>query len=174
MKKFFLSALVFTFIAVSVSAQSEGSKFPEIKFKTIDGESLTTKDLKGKVVFYNFYFAFCQPCLAEKEGLKELYETFASDDVLFVAITFDNNEIIRQFQTTHGMRFKTISIGMNEIARHFGVRQFPVNFLVGIDGTIVKKKMGTISIDTANQEILAEFSPVIESELQKLKSKIKK
>ena len=84
-----------------------------------------------------------------------------------LSITFDRNETIKQFQTTHGMRFKAVSIGMNEIARRFGVRKFPVNFLVGVDGTIVKKKDGVESIDTANQEILAEFSPVIQSELQK-------
>ena len=169
--KVFLNVLVFTVITASVSAQSEGSKFPNIMDKTIDNEMLKTKDLKGKVVFYNFYFAFCQPCIAEKEGLKKLYETFVSDDVLFVSITFDSNEIIRQFQATHGMQFKTVSLGMNEIARRFGVRQFPVNFLVGVDGTIMKKKMGIDSIETANQEIFAEISPVIQSELQKIKSK---
>jgi len=171
MKKSLLTVFVLTVISVSTLAQSIGSKFPNMEDKTIDNELLTTKKLKGKVVFYNFYFAFCQPCIAEKEGLKELYETYASDDVLFVSITFDNSEIIKQFQTTHGMRFKAISISLNEIARRFGVRQFPVNFLVGADGTIVMKKDGIESTDTANQEILAEFSPVIQSELQKLVSK---
>ena len=68
----------------------EGSIFPEIMYKTIDGEMLKTNELKGKIVFYNFSFAICQPCIAQKEGLKKLYEAFASDDVLFVTITFDN------------------------------------------------------------------------------------
>ena len=79
-----MNVLVSTVISVSTLAQSIGSKFLNMMDKTIDDELLTTKNLKGKVVFYNFYFAFCQPCIAEKEGLKELYETFASDDVLFV------------------------------------------------------------------------------------------
>jgi len=99
-----------------------------------------------------------------------LYEKFASDDVLFISITFDNNESIRQFQATYGMRFKIISIDSNEIERRFGVSQYPINFLVGINGSIVKMTKGIKSFDTANQELLAEFSPAIQSELQKLKS----
>jgi len=173
MKRFFLSVVVFTIIVVSTTAQvlSEGSTFPEVMFKTIDGELLKTENFKGKkVVFYNFYFALCQPCIAQKDGLNELYEMFACDDVLFISVTFDRNESIRQFQATYGMGFKITSIGSSEIERHFGVSMYPVNFLVGIDGTIVKKKMGIQSFDTAKQEVLAEFSPAIQSELQKLKS----
>ena len=52
----------------------EGDIFPEIMFRTIDDEILKTEDLKGKLVFYNFYFAACPPCIAQKDGLNELYE----------------------------------------------------------------------------------------------------
>ena len=70
----------------------EGDNFPEIMFKTIDGELLKTGDLKGKLVFYNFYFAACPPCIAQKGGLNELYEIFhTNDDVVFISVTFDNN-----------------------------------------------------------------------------------
>ena len=172
MKRIFLSVFVFASLAVSATAQmlSEGSNFPEIMLKTIDGELLKTEDLKGKVVFYNFYFAMCQPCIAQKEGLNELYETFASDNVLFIAITFDSNEQIKWFQETYRMRFKIISIDVKEIERRFEVSQYPVNLLVDVNGNIVKMKKGTKSLDTAKQELLDEFSPAIQSELQKLKS----
>jgi hypothetical protein len=55
--------------------------------------------------------------------------------------------------------------------RHFGVTGYPTNYLVGIDGTIIKKKTGAKSLKTASKEVLNEFSPAIKSELQKLKSK---
>jgi len=171
MKRLFLSVYVFATLVVSATSQilSEGMKFPEIMLASIDGDTLKAEDLKGKVVFYNFYFAICQPCIAQKEGLNELYETFAGDDVLFIAITFDGYEQIKWIRETHGMRFKIVSIYSDEIERHFGVRNYPTNFLVGIDGRILKMKRGIKSFETANQEILDEFSPAIQSELQKLK-----
>jgi len=158
---------------------SEGSIFPEIMYKTIDGEMLKTEELKGKIVFYNFSFALCQPCIAQKEGLKKLYEAFASDDVLFVTITFDNassfietNKITavqnEYIQTMYDMRFKIVSIDGDEIERRFKINGYPTNFLVGINGNIVKMKRGTQSFDTATQELLVEFSPAIQSELQKI------
>ena len=158
---------------------SEGSIFPEIMYKTIDGEMLKTQELKGKIVFYNFSFALCQPCIAQKEGLKKLYEAYASDDVLFVTITFDNvssfietNRLVtvqsEYIQSMYDMRFKIISIDGDEIGRRFRINGYPTNFLVGINGNIVKMKRGIKSFDTATQELLAEFLPAIQSELQKI------
>ena len=160
---------------------SEGGIFPEIMEKTIDGEMLKTEELKGKIVFYNFSFAVCKPCIAQKEGLNKLYETYASDDVLFVTITFDNvSPFIKSnglataqseyIQAMHDMRFKIVSVDADEIERRFNINSYPTNFLVGVDGNIVKMKTGIKSFETATQELLAEFSPTIQSELQKLNS----
>ena len=183
MKSFFLSILVFTVLTVSVSAQiqiisendmlSKGDTLPEMILTTIDGESLKTEDLKGKVVFYNFYFKACAPCVAQKEGLNKLYEIFASDDVLFIAITFDKEADVRNFQREYKSLFKIVSISNKEIQQLFGPLPYPANILVGTDGKIAKCKFGcrTSDKDLATQDILAEFSPIIQSELQKLKSK---
>ena len=135
---FTLFCLVFLVLPSASQRLSEGDIFPEIIFETIDGELLKTEDLKGKVVFYNFYFAACPPCIAQKDGLNELYRRFqANVDVVFISITFDSYETIKQFQNVHNISFKIVSTNRNEIYRFTG--SYPTNFLVGVDGKIVLK-----------------------------------
>ena len=171
MKSIFLSVLVFATIAVSATAQkrfsqlSEGDIFPEIMFKTIDGELLKTENLSGKIVFYNFYFAACAPCIAQKNVLNELYEKFhINDDVIFISITHDNYEITRQFRDIHKIEFKIVSMNREE-RNQFAVSAWPTNILVGIDGKIVLKMVGGYNYQTRNK-----FSSAIQSEIKKSKS----
>ena len=148
----------------------EGDKFPEIVLKTIDGEVLKTEDLKGKVVFYNFYFAACPPCIAQKGGLNELYEMFhANDDVVFISVTFDNKATIEQFRKRYDVQFKIVSINRRKMSQF--LYGYPTNFLVDMDGKIVLiRGSGNIDATKAKERLLAEFSPAIQNELRKLKS----
>jgi peroxiredoxin len=144
---------------------SEGDIFPEIMFTTIDGELLKTENLSGKVVFYNFYFAACAPCIAQKKVLNELYEKFhVNDDVVFISLTFDNYETTKRFRDIHGIKFKIIITNREEKNR-FAVSAWPTNILVGIDGKIALKMVGGRNNQTRNK-----FSSAILSELQKIKS----
>ena len=171
MKRLLFISLVFaTLAAVSATAQdrfsriSEGDTFPEIMFTTIDGELLKSEDLTGKVVFYNFYFAACAPCIAQKSVLNELYDKFHSDDVVFISLTSDNIETTKQFRDRHEVKFKVVSMNREERLQ-FAAGNFPTNILVGSDGKIVLKMTGN-----RENRIRDRFSSAILSELQKLKS----
>ena len=164
MKSLFSILLCFTVTVFPSMAQrlSEGDIFPEVMFRTIDDELLKTEDLKGKVVFYNFYFAACPPCFAQKSGLNELYKMFhTNDEIVFISVTFDSYETIEQFRKKYEMPFKIVSIDMQEVYRF--VRCHPTNFLVGIDGKIVFKMEGGNSRTVRNR-----FSAAIQSELRKI------
>ena len=159
-----------TFACNSATAQkpfyllSEGDIFPEIMFTTIDGELLKTENLSGKIVFYNFYFAACAPCIAQKRVLNELYEKFhINDDVVFISLTFDDYETTKQFRDIHGIKFKIVITNKEERNR-FSVSGWPTNILVGIDGKIVVKMLGGRNSQTRNR-----FSSAIQNEFQKIK-----
>jgi len=174
MKNLFSFLLCFFVLVLPSTAQYnprgplfEGDKFPETMFKTIDGELLKTEDLKGKVVFYHFYFAACPPCNAQNDGLNELYKMFANDDVVFISVTFDNNATIKKFREMHEIRFKIASINRREMSRF--LTGYPTNILVGIDGKIVLiRTSGTIDATYAKKWLLDDFSPAIRRELSKI------
>ncbi|WP_324288506.1 TlpA disulfide reductase family protein [Pedobacter sp. SL55] len=64
----------------------------ELRFKDQDGKIVTLNELKGKVVFLNFWATWCPPCLAEMPSINKLYEQYKnSADVVFILLDADSN-----------------------------------------------------------------------------------
>lgn len=64
----------------------------DLRFKDRHGKVVTLKDLKGKVVFLNFWATWCPPCLAEMPSINKLYEQYKNNkDVIFVMVDADSN-----------------------------------------------------------------------------------
>lgn len=64
----------------------------DLRFKDRQGKIVTLNDLKGKVVFLNFWATWCPPCLAEMPSINKLYEQHKNNkDVIFVMVDADSN-----------------------------------------------------------------------------------
>eukprot|EP00388_Colpodella_angusta_P001385 GDKJ01004437.1.p1 GENE.GDKJ01004437.1~~GDKJ01004437.1.p1 ORF type:complete len:197 (+),score=11.90 GDKJ01004437.1:272-862(+) len=69
-----------------------GTDLTGIKFKTAQGKIVDLGELKGKVVFLNFWATWCPPCLAEMPSVNKLYEQYKTDDeVVFLLVDADND-----------------------------------------------------------------------------------
>jgi len=63
-----------------------------IKFKDVKGNTVDLGDLRGKVVFLNFWATWCPPCLAEMPTINKLYGKFGNDkDIVFILVDADGN-----------------------------------------------------------------------------------
>lgn len=56
------------------------SAAPSFSYFDASGQQMSTADLKGKVVFINFWATWCPPCRAEMPSLNALYNEFKGDD----------------------------------------------------------------------------------------------
>jgi len=60
-------------------------------FSNPDGELISTKTLKGKIVFINFWATWCPPCLAELPSIQNLYNRYKDDKrIVFIMADVDN------------------------------------------------------------------------------------
>jgi thiol-disulfide isomerase/thioredoxin len=61
-------------------------------FRDENGATRSTADLKGKVVFINFWATWCPPCRAEMPDLNDLYNQFRNNEqFVFLFLNEDNN-----------------------------------------------------------------------------------
>jgi len=68
-----------------------------IKFSDAKGNLIDLGDLKGKVIFLNFWATWCPPCRAEIPSLNKLYTQFKNDqDVVFIFADADGDLVKSQ------------------------------------------------------------------------------
>src|SRR5215207_9073862 len=76
----------------------EGATAPQFTVKTLDGETLTSTDLKGKVVVLSFWFIGCPACMEMEPHLNAFRAKFAGNsDVVFLAMTSDPAASVRKY-----------------------------------------------------------------------------
>lgn len=63
-----------------------------IRFTNLKGEATDLNDLKGKVIFLNFWATWCPPCRAEMPSINKLYNQFKNDkNVVFLFVDADSD-----------------------------------------------------------------------------------
>ena len=118
----------------SEKIQSQGTDqvLQNIKFETMDGETLELSSLKGKVVILNFWATWCGPCVGEIPDLNRIQADFAND-VIVVGITREPEEIVSKFMTKNKMSYK-VSCGPKNTERLSGIHVFPTTFILDREG----------------------------------------
>jgi thiol-disulfide isomerase/thioredoxin len=94
-RSFVLSGLLYTGLyhpdiaAISYPAlPKEG----DVRFTDAKGNQVALNELKGKVVFLNFWATWCPPCRAEMPSVNKLYQKYATDQrVVFLLVDADGN-----------------------------------------------------------------------------------
>ncbi len=105
------------------------------------GENFKLSELRGKVVVLNFWFIKCSPCVMEMPDLNEVVSMYAPQDVVFLGITFDSQELVEQFLQTKAFNY-TIIPDANDAISIYGVQSFPTNMVINQQGQIVLKEIG--------------------------------
>ncbi len=108
---------------------------------------------QGRVSVINVFASWCVPCRAEHPFLVEisLSDAVRSGRVQVVGLNYkDDPENARRFLGALGNPFSAVGTDRSgRSAIEWGVYGVPETFLVGKDGTILKKHIGQLTADSA-------------------------
>ncbi len=76
-----------------MASLSAGSPAPEFTLVDMIGQQVSLKDLRGKVVYLDFWASWCGPCRKEMPASHELQDYFSNKEVVFVYISIDDSEV---------------------------------------------------------------------------------
>src|SRR5271157_2313746 len=91
-----------------LEADDRKREHPEFTLKDLSGKTWTFAELRGKVVLVNFWATWCPPCRKEMPDLKTLYERFAPQGLVVLAISDEEAAKVEPFVRERGVKFPVL------------------------------------------------------------------
>ena len=143
-----------------------GDKVPDFSLALYSGyeyngqSEVKISNLRGKVVFINFWASWCKPCEQEAAALEQAWEYYQpSGKVVFLGIDYVDTEIpalafLKKFNNTYpnGPDIRT------EISQMFRIKGVPETYIIDTNGILSYVKIGPfLNVD----EIKALIDPTL-------------
>ncbi|OLC34262.1 MAG: hypothetical protein AUH81_12665 [Candidatus Rokubacteria bacterium 13_1_40CM_4_69_5] len=122
-----------------------GRPAPAFALTLFDGGSVRLENLRGKVVFLNFWASWCPPCRAEAPMLETMWRQLKDQDVVFLGVNTQDEELRAQaFLDEFGITYPNGRDPGGRIAIDYGVWGLPEAFIIDRAGRITYKHIGTL------------------------------
>jgi len=153
--------------AASMQAQMEqiksltkGGSAPDFSQDTPEGETISLKDFRGKVVLLDFWASWCGPCRRENPNVVKMYEKYKDKGFEILGISLDRtrDKWLKAIEAD-GLTWPHVSDlkgWQNEVAQLYGVRSIPHTILIDAEGQVVANKLRGPALEAKLAEILGE------------------
>jgi peroxiredoxin len=141
-----------------------GDPAPDYAAADLAGDTVRLADFRGDVVLLNVWATWCAPCRREMPELQALQERFAERGFHVLGVSIDARgaeSAIRTFTDDLGVGFRILHDPDERVARTFRTIGVPESFLIGRDGVIAARWIG--SFDPIAEETLATVREALAS-----------
>ncbi len=118
---------------------------PAFSMTDIDGKTITSESLKGKVVLINFWATWCGPCVVEIPDLVKLQAKYP-EQLVIVGVSEDENgeALVRKFAADKQINYPLVMSTPDLQALFPGVVALPTTFALDRQGKMVQKHVGLL------------------------------
>ncbi|MCG8683802.1 MAG: TlpA family protein disulfide reductase [Desulfobacterales bacterium] len=142
---FIVISLVFSFFACSEKPVGLviGEPAPDFTLVDAKGKSWTLSDLKGQVVFINFWATWCPPCLQEMPSMQKLFNLVPKDKFKMLAVLNNDKMALGQFIATQKhLTMPILDDSKNFVGSKYSLTGLPETFIVDKHGILREKFIG--------------------------------
>ena len=130
-------------------------------FTTLDGETFSQDDLRGKVVLVNAWATWCGPCVLEMPGFQKVYDDYKDQGFLVLGVSRDHEgpKTVRAFLERKNITYPVAMAADVNLGGITDVTTLPTSYLIGRDGTIRHRVEGIYlgpALRLAVRRLLAE------------------
>jgi peroxiredoxin len=145
--------LIITIVFVSVTAGQQqlrpGAPAPDFAAETLDGKVYNLNNLQGKVVVLTFWSTKCEICHSEIPKLNQVAARYQGKDVVFLALTMENQTKIEPYLRKNPFGFSVIPNSFGIVLKYADMDKsgginmgFPAHFIINKHGAIVHRTDG--------------------------------
>lgn len=144
-----------------------GRKFQTFVAKDDQGNFISSKNIRKKIVFINFWFESCAPCVSEFDDLEILYQKYKRQkDFEFISFTFEEDSVILKTKQKYHLNFPIFHISKDSCRLlTFNIEGYPSNYILN-----KKRQVEYVNIGgpTDKRQIELVFKYEYEGRLNKL------
>ncbi len=156
MKRFFppLTMLCLAFLLVACPQRPEvaqiGNPAPEFTLVDTKGKTWDLAELKGKVVFLNFWATWCPPCRQEMPSMQAIHTAMPADSFIMLAVLSNDDPALADAMAAKiGATFPILVDPENKTAQAYGLTGVPETCIIDKQGVLREKFLGAVQWDSA-------------------------
>jgi peroxiredoxin len=130
-----------TAAVAKVHADDASRQKVDFTLQDLQGRQWTLRELRGKVVLVNFWATWCPPCRSEMPDLEALYQRFANQGLVVLAISDEESEKVRPFIDQYKFSFPVLLDRGHAVSDQFHVEGIPKSFVYDRDGRLVAQSI---------------------------------
>lgn len=135
------------FLCLAMQAQvqyNEGDVVENITLVNLEGDTVNIEDLRGKVVYLNFFATWCVPCIKEMNMIQEkMQDELKDEEFYFISLGRNHKpENLVKFKKNKAYTFNMGADTNKEIFSKFSKKGIPLNVVINKKGKVVLNKTG--------------------------------
>ena len=124
--------------------KAQAAKAINFTLNGLDGKRHALADYKGKVVFLNFWAAWCPPCRAEMPSLQKLFRSWDKKKYVLLAVNLQGTKKeVASFAGQNGYTFPILLDETGQIGAQYQVSGIPTTLIIDEKGNIVNRTVGS-------------------------------
>jgi cytochrome c biogenesis protein CcmG/thiol:disulfide interchange protein DsbE len=148
-----LKSLVALLLFCFFGAASAVEKAPDFQLPQIGGDKVSLSELRGNVVYVDFWATWCPPCRESFPWMESMHQRYQDLGLQIVAISLDQkSDLIKSFLKAHKASFTILHDSEGGVAESFKVKGMPSSYLVDRNGNIRMRHAGFNDSDKAELE----------------------
>jgi peroxiredoxin len=148
------------FEALDLQEPKEQVEAPDFTLPDVSGKKVHFKDLRGKVIFLNFFATWCEPCRLEMPAMERLSQKYRNKGFVVLAVGMgESAKSVRAFMLELKLSFPAVVDRDGSVAFMYGVRPIPATYLIARDGQILWRAFG--GRDWDSPEVYAYFAKML-------------
>jgi cytochrome c biogenesis protein CcmG/thiol:disulfide interchange protein DsbE len=135
--------MALTLVAEVVGATEVGEPAPPFSLTTADGKTMALADLRGRVVYVDFWASWCAPCRRSFPWMNEMQQRYGDRGFTVIAVNVDRRRAdAEQFLQSNSAHFAVVYDDRGATPQAYSVKGMPSSYLIDARGTVVDVELG--------------------------------